>query len=31
MSRYEYIKTALDIVPNKIIRQYNLFALASNV
>ena len=31
MSRYEYMKIALDIVPNKIIHQYNLRALASNI
>ena len=30
MSRYEYMKTALDIVPKKIICQYNICALASN-
>ena len=30
MSRYKYMKIALDIVPDKIIRQYNLCALASN-
>ena len=30
MSRYKYMQIALDIVPNEIIRQYNLRALASN-
>ena len=30
MSRYEYMKIDLDIVPDEIIRQYNLRALASN-
>ena len=30
MSRYEYMKISLDIVPDKIVRQYNIRALASN-
>ena len=30
MSRYEYMKIALDIVSDEIIRQYNLCDLASN-
>ena len=30
MSRYEYMKIDLDIVPDEIIRQYNLRTLASN-
>ena len=30
MSRYKYMKIDLDIVPDEIIRQYNLRTLASN-
>ena len=30
MHRYEYMKIALDLVPNEIIAQYNLRAFASN-
>ena len=30
MVRYEYMKIALEIIPNEIVQQYNLHNVASN-